>query len=190
MPLSASATTPTRDLPTAQLGSARATGTWSRTQTPPPAGSPTTGRCTTASSGASVRARSIRRASSPAGTVRFRQRRLFATSTSSPKGRTVGQVVVFLPLDRHLVGWLTQRARLSDQQELGLARGGNLVGARTDTSRPVRAARTRVPATFARAVVAIGHSSKLSAPPREEARWLRWSPAPPSTRRRVPRAGA
>src|SRR6476469_4863659 len=45
------------------------------------------------------------------------------------KGRTVGQVVVFLALDRHLVGWLTHRAQLSDQQELGLARGGNLVGA-------------------------------------------------------------
>ena len=45
------------------------------------------------------------------------------------KGRTVGQVVVFLALDRHLVGWLKQRAQLSDQQELGLARGGNLVGA-------------------------------------------------------------
>ncbi len=44
------------------------------------------------------------------------------------KGRTVGQVVVFLALDRHLLGWLKQRARLSDQQELGLARGGNLVG--------------------------------------------------------------
>jgi PAS domain S-box-containing protein len=44
------------------------------------------------------------------------------------KGRTVGQVVVFLALDRHLVGWLTQRAQLPDQQELGLARGGNLVG--------------------------------------------------------------
>jgi PAS domain S-box-containing protein len=44
------------------------------------------------------------------------------------KGRTVGQVVVFLALDRHLVGWLTHRAQLSDQQELGLARGGNLVG--------------------------------------------------------------
>ena len=44
------------------------------------------------------------------------------------KGRTVGQVVVFFALDRHLVGWLKQRAQLSDQQELGLARGGNLVG--------------------------------------------------------------
>ena len=44
------------------------------------------------------------------------------------KRRTVGQVVVFLALDRHLVGWLTHRAQLSDQQELGLARGGNLVG--------------------------------------------------------------
>ena len=45
------------------------------------------------------------------------------------KRRTVGQVVVFFALDRHLVGWLKQRAQLSDQQELGLARGGNLVGA-------------------------------------------------------------
>ncbi len=45
------------------------------------------------------------------------------------KGRTVGQVVVFLALDRHLVGWLTHRAQPADQQELGLARGGKLVGA-------------------------------------------------------------
>src|SRR3954468_3224238 len=44
------------------------------------------------------------------------------------KRRTVGQVVVFVPLDRHLVGWLKQRAHLSDQQELALGRGGNLVG--------------------------------------------------------------
>jgi two-component system phosphate regulon sensor histidine kinase PhoR len=44
-------------------------------------------------------------------------------------GRTIGQVVVFVPLDRRLVGWLEQHAQLSDQQELGLARGGSLVGA-------------------------------------------------------------
>jgi len=44
------------------------------------------------------------------------------------KGRTVGQVVVFLPLDRELVAWLTARGDLPDDQELGLARGTSLVG--------------------------------------------------------------
>jgi PAS domain S-box-containing protein len=43
--------------------------------------------------------------------------------------RTVGQVIVFLPLDRHLVSWLNQRVQPPDEQELRLARGGNLVGA-------------------------------------------------------------
>ncbi len=45
------------------------------------------------------------------------------------KGRTVGQVVVFLPLDRSLVGWLRRHARLDNRQELGLGRGGRLVTA-------------------------------------------------------------
>jgi two-component system, OmpR family, phosphate regulon sensor histidine kinase PhoR len=48
----------------------------------------------------------------------------------SNKGRKVGQVVVFLPLDRQLVGWLTQHAGLGDHQELGLARDGSLIGAK------------------------------------------------------------
>ena len=44
------------------------------------------------------------------------------------KGHTVGQVVVFLPLDRRLVRWLTRKARIGDPQQLGLARGHSLVG--------------------------------------------------------------
>jgi two-component system phosphate regulon sensor histidine kinase PhoR len=47
----------------------------------------------------------------------------------SSKGRTVGQVVVFLPLDRPLVAWLTQKADLVSNVRLGLARGASLVGA-------------------------------------------------------------
>jgi PAS domain S-box-containing protein len=47
----------------------------------------------------------------------------------SPKGRTVGQVVVFLPLDRDLVAWLTQFAHLTGDQKLALTRGDSLVGA-------------------------------------------------------------
>jgi PAS domain S-box-containing protein len=43
------------------------------------------------------------------------------------KGRTVGRVVVFFPLDRALVRWLTQRARPGAPQQLGLARGRRLV---------------------------------------------------------------
>jgi PAS domain S-box-containing protein len=43
------------------------------------------------------------------------------------KGRTVGRVVVFLPLDRSLVGWLTRPVSLRDRQELGLALAGGLV---------------------------------------------------------------
>jgi two-component system phosphate regulon sensor histidine kinase PhoR len=47
----------------------------------------------------------------------------------SSKGRMVGQVVVFVPLDRSLVAWLTRKAGLGDHQRLGLAHGGSLVGA-------------------------------------------------------------
>ena len=47
----------------------------------------------------------------------------------SSKGRTVGRVVVFVPLDRALVAWLTRKAGLGDHQRLGLARGASLVGA-------------------------------------------------------------
>jgi len=47
----------------------------------------------------------------------------------SSKGRKVGQVVVFLPLDRTLVVWLTQRAGLGDEQRLAIARGAGLVSA-------------------------------------------------------------
>jgi PAS domain S-box-containing protein len=45
------------------------------------------------------------------------------------KGRTVGRVVVFLPLDRSLVKWLTRPVSLRDRQELGLALAGSLVTA-------------------------------------------------------------
>ena len=43
------------------------------------------------------------------------------------KGRTVGQVVVFLPLDRSLVGWLTRHVSLRSGQELVLGRGASVV---------------------------------------------------------------
>jgi two-component system phosphate regulon sensor histidine kinase PhoR len=46
----------------------------------------------------------------------------------SPKGRRVGQVVVFIPLGRHLVSSIAPRARLADQRQLGLVQAGRLVG--------------------------------------------------------------
>jgi two-component system phosphate regulon sensor histidine kinase PhoR len=46
----------------------------------------------------------------------------------SPEGRKVGQVVVFLPLDRDLVAWLTPISGLTGDQELGLVRGNSLEG--------------------------------------------------------------
>jgi PAS domain S-box-containing protein len=52
------------------------------------------------------------------------------------KGRTVGQVVVFLPLDRQLVGLLTRRVDLGGHQQLGLVHGGRLVG--TERTLPIR----------------------------------------------------
>jgi PAS domain S-box-containing protein len=45
------------------------------------------------------------------------------------KGRTVGKVVVFLPLDRRLVAWFGKHPGLASHQRFGLARGGRLVGA-------------------------------------------------------------
>ena len=44
------------------------------------------------------------------------------------KGRMVGRVVVFLPLDRRLVDALARQADLGDRQRLELAAGDNLVG--------------------------------------------------------------
>ncbi len=44
------------------------------------------------------------------------------------KGRRVGEVVVFVPLGRSLVGRLTSSVGLTEHQRLGLARGGELVG--------------------------------------------------------------
>ena len=46
----------------------------------------------------------------------------------SPDGRKVGQIVVFLPLDRHLVAWLTPISGLTGDQELGLFRGSSVEG--------------------------------------------------------------
>jgi PAS domain S-box-containing protein len=46
------------------------------------------------------------------------------------RGRRVGEVVVFLPLNRSLVGRLTRGAGLAEHQQLGLARGSGLVGAK------------------------------------------------------------
>src|SRR5438105_1257409 len=46
----------------------------------------------------------------------------------SPEGRTVGQVVVFLPLDRHPVAWLTPISGLTGDQQLGLVRGHSVEG--------------------------------------------------------------
>ena len=45
------------------------------------------------------------------------------------KGGTVGQVVVFLPLDHQLVGWLTRGLKLGAHQKLGIAHGRSLVDA-------------------------------------------------------------
>jgi two-component system phosphate regulon sensor histidine kinase PhoR len=46
----------------------------------------------------------------------------------SPKGRSIGRVVVFIPLDRHFVGWAARRAGLSGKQQLGLVQGHDFVG--------------------------------------------------------------
>jgi PAS domain S-box-containing protein len=47
----------------------------------------------------------------------------------STKGRSIGQVVVFLALDHQLVGWLTRNVDLGSNRQLGFARDGRLVGA-------------------------------------------------------------
>ena len=54
------------------------------------------------------------------------------------KGRTVGEVVVFLPLDAALVQRLAANAGLGEHSRLGLARGGDLVGA--DGTQQIRSA--------------------------------------------------
>jgi PAS domain S-box-containing protein len=46
----------------------------------------------------------------------------------SPEGDTVGRVIVFLPLDRQLVRWLTPTAGLPGEQKLGLVRGDRVEG--------------------------------------------------------------
>ena len=45
-------------------------------------------------------------------------------------GKTVGKVVVFVPLDQRLVAWLTRKADPGSQRRLGFARSGILVGER------------------------------------------------------------
>jgi PAS domain S-box-containing protein len=45
-------------------------------------------------------------------------------------GRTVGRVVVFVPLDSSLVDWLMRRSDLGTHRRLDIARGGSLVGER------------------------------------------------------------
>src|SRR3954463_9334822 len=45
------------------------------------------------------------------------------------KGGTVGQVVVFLPLDHQLVGWLTGGLPLGAHPKIGIAQGGSVVEA-------------------------------------------------------------
>ena len=45
------------------------------------------------------------------------------------KGHTIGQVVVFVPLDRQLVSWLSSHADLGSHRQIGFARDGRLVGA-------------------------------------------------------------
>jgi two-component system phosphate regulon sensor histidine kinase PhoR len=47
----------------------------------------------------------------------------------STNGRAIGRVVVFLPLDHQLVGWLSRQADLGGNRQLGFARDGRLVGA-------------------------------------------------------------
>jgi two-component system phosphate regulon sensor histidine kinase PhoR len=44
------------------------------------------------------------------------------------RGRTVGRVVVFVPLDSDLVARLTSKSELGSHRRLGFARGDNLVG--------------------------------------------------------------
>jgi two-component system phosphate regulon sensor histidine kinase PhoR len=60
------------------------------------------------------------------------------------KGRTIGRVVVFLPLNRDFAKWLTRQVNPGDHQQLGLATGDTLVGAertlRIESGRPVPAA--------------------------------------------------
>ena len=53
--------------------------------------------------------------------------------------RTIGQVVVFLPLDGPFVAWLTKHSELGSQQELGFAHGHSLVV--TDGTRRIGAGR-------------------------------------------------
>jgi two-component system, OmpR family, phosphate regulon sensor histidine kinase PhoR len=59
----------------------------------------------------------------------------------SKGGARLGKVVVFLPLDRQLVAWLTRGPHLPGQQQLGLAHGRDLVG----SAGPLRLESARLP---------------------------------------------
>jgi PAS domain S-box-containing protein len=56
-------------------------------------------------------------------------------------GKTVGRVVVFVPLDRALVASLTQRSGIGADRRLGFARGGSLIGGQGTT--PIRSGTLR-----------------------------------------------
>jgi PAS domain S-box-containing protein len=88
------------------------------------------------------------------------------------KGRTIGQVVVFLSLDRQLVDWLSRRVDLGGPQQLGLVEGGRLVGAertlRVESGPPVgRAGDARAAGSDFRAVAedlgSAAHRTRLAA---------------------------
>jgi two-component system phosphate regulon sensor histidine kinase PhoR len=61
---------------------------------------------------------------------------------SADRRKTIGTVVVFIPLDSSFVSWLEQHPPIASRQELGLARARSLVGAdrtaRIGSGRPVR----------------------------------------------------
>jgi PAS domain S-box-containing protein len=50
-----------------------------------------------------------------------------SVGVQSARGRKIGQVVVFLPLDRQFVAWLTKHSGIGSQQKLGFAHGDRLV---------------------------------------------------------------
>jgi PAS domain S-box-containing protein len=88
------------------------------------------------------------------------------------KGRTIGQVVVFVPLDRQLVGWLSGRVDLGGRQQLGLVQGRRLAGEertlRVESGPPVgRAGDVRAAGSSFRAVAedlgAAAHRTRLAA---------------------------
>ena len=57
------------------------------------------------------------------------------------KGKRVGRVVVYLPLDGRFVKWASEQVELGDHQRLALVRGGSLIG--ETTTLPVESAPIR-----------------------------------------------